>query len=256
MAKSLIEIKSQHVDLNPIRAAMAQTPAESVHTSAYDRIGGLQGQKLASAAADRIVIPTEEAGKVRRESPPDQLRQRRAQSRPSRRGRAILRDAWLAPLTLDERGPSGAQASTTKVRASDKGFLTMSLKDHLSLLTWTGSNRPLLGKHSVPVEVEPILKQLGIDGSMWIDLVWRFKKYFGGSAAGSPESLARDAAKHQHVGGVARARCGRSSRRDRDLTAVHPLLIFQPSVASMLKLAPRPFWRTHGKGAVGRVCLP
>ena len=84
------------------------------------------------------------------------------------------------------------------MRASDKGFLSMSLKDYLSLLTWTGSHRPSLSKQSVPVEVEPILKRLGIDGSMWIDLVWRFKKYFGGSAAGSPESLARDAAKHQH----------------------------------------------------------
>jgi hypothetical protein len=39
---------------------------------------------------------------------------------------------------------------------------------------------------------------LGIDGSMWLDLVWSFKKYYQGSAAGMPDSLARDASAHQH----------------------------------------------------------
>ena len=29
---------SMYVDLNPVRAAIAESPAESVHTSAYDRI--------------------------------------------------------------------------------------------------------------------------------------------------------------------------------------------------------------------------
>jgi hypothetical protein len=46
--------------------------------------------------------------------------------------------------------------------------------------------------------VASILKRLRIDGSMWIDLVWKFKKYYQGSAAGMPDSLARDASAHQH----------------------------------------------------------
>ena len=29
---------SMYVDLNPVRATIAESPAESVHTSAYDRI--------------------------------------------------------------------------------------------------------------------------------------------------------------------------------------------------------------------------
>jgi len=37
---------SMYVDLNPVRAAMAETPDQSVHTSAYDRIKGSQGRRL------------------------------------------------------------------------------------------------------------------------------------------------------------------------------------------------------------------
>jgi hypothetical protein len=41
-----------------------------------------------------------------------------------------------------------------------------------------------------------LLASLGIDASMWRDMVWHFKKYFGRSACvGSPESMAADAAR-------------------------------------------------------------
>jgi hypothetical protein len=189
---------SMYVDLNPIRAAMAQTPEESVHTSAYDRIGAMEGEKVESAAADTVVIPTEEAGRIGRTSTPDQLRERRAKARQPRRGRSILKDAWLAPLTLDERGKPGEMVSDTKIRASDKVFLTMSLADYLSLLKWTARNKPSLGKAEATPEVEPILKRLGIDGSVWIDLVWKFKKYYQGSVAGLPDSMAAHAAARPH----------------------------------------------------------
>ncbi len=54
---------SMYVDLNPIRAAMANSPEESVHTSAYDRIGGTKGKLMPSAATDLVVVERDEAGR-------------------------------------------------------------------------------------------------------------------------------------------------------------------------------------------------
>jgi hypothetical protein len=188
---------SMYVDLNPIRAALAATPEQSVHTSAYDRIGGMHGQTIPSAAASPVILSTEETGRIRRTSTPEQLRHRRARARRVR-GRSILKDAWLSPLPMPPKGHLGPQPSTSGVRASDKGFLSMSLDDYLVLLDWTGRHGPSMGKAKIPPEVQPILTRLRIDASMWLDLVWRFKKYFGGSAAGSPESLARNASNQGH----------------------------------------------------------
>lgn len=187
---------SMYVDLNPIRAAMASTPEESIHTSAYDRIKALQGDTIPSAAVDLVAIETEEAGKILRTTTPDELRKKRSEAK-KKRGPSILRDAWLSPLTLNERGKPGTHPNESGVRASDKGFLSINLGDYLKLLDWTGRQRVgSLDKPSIPKDLAPILQRIGIDGQMWCDLVWNFKKYFGrGSAAGSPESLKESAAK-------------------------------------------------------------
>ncbi len=73
-------------------------------------------------------------------------------------------------------------ANRLGVRASDKGFLPMSLKDYLTLLDWTGRQGRLDKRDKVPASLAPILQRIGIESSMWCDLVWNFKKYFGKSA--------------------------------------------------------------------------
>lgn len=185
---------SMYVDLNPIRAAMSESPEQALHTSAYDRIAALQGKTILSAAAELVAMEPEEKGKIIRTSTQETLRKRKAEIK-KKRGPSILRDAWLCPLTLDERGKPGPQVSKSNVRASDKGFLSIKLEGYLQLLDWTGRQRSG-GKASVPPELLPILDRLGIAGEMWRDLVWNFKRYFGrSSAAGSPQSLKDSAAK-------------------------------------------------------------
>ena len=186
---------SLYVDLNPVRAAMAETPEKSLHTSAYDRIKALEGATIPSAAAELVAIETEEAGRIRRTSTPQSLRQRTAAAK-KRRGRSIPRDGWLSPLTINEQGQLGPQASRSGIRASDKGFLPLNLLDYLKLLDWTSRQRAgSLDKAVVPKALEPILTRIGINGDMFIDLVWNFKKYFGrGNSAGSPNRMKENAA--------------------------------------------------------------
>ncbi|HUG69335.1 MAG TPA: hypothetical protein VMM76_16405 [Pirellulaceae bacterium] len=93
-----------YVDLNPIRAALAETLEQSDFTSVQRRIQSLRQSSDGSL---------------------------------SRIG-AVSRDCFLAPLAIDERrDPLGACPHLAGRRCSDKGFLTISLGDYLQLLDWT-----------------------------------------------------------------------------------------------------------------------
>jgi hypothetical protein len=90
-----------------------------------------------------------------------------------------------------------AQPNATGLRASDKGFLNMRWREYLELLSWTARQRVKGFTEAVPEGLQPVLSRLGIDASMWRDLVWDFKKYFGkSSCAGSPRSMSADAERH------------------------------------------------------------
>lgn len=209
---------AMYVDLNPVRAAMAETPEQSEHTSAYDRIKSLKGQQLDSAASELVAVSREQAAAEIQSSTPAQRRQKAAlrksgkhvknHNRPTPHHR-IPRDGWLAPLALNERKHTGPQASRSGIRASDKGFLSMPLPDYLTLLDWTGRQGRRDKRGQIPAQLRPILQRLGIEGSMWCELVWNFKRYFG-RCAGSPGSLQTTAAtqnRHWHRGQRAAKSC-------------------------------------------------
>lgn len=185
---------SMYVDLNPVRAAMAATPEQSLHTSAYDRIKSLKGEQLDSAAGELVPVSGEEAATEMKSTSLSRRRQKRAMRKRSS-GQRIPRDGWLAPLTLNERKSPGPQSSRSGIRASDKGFLSIPFTDYLALLDWTGRQGRKDKRGKIPSRIAPILKRLGIDGSMWCDLVWNFKRYFG-RCAGHPSSLKADSVSH------------------------------------------------------------
>ena len=94
---------AMYVDLNPVRAALADSPDGAVYTSAYDRIQAERGEQIPSAAFDLVSVSAEQAGKHLREtSVADRKHQRRAKRR-NPAGKQILRDRWLAPLTQSDR---------------------------------------------------------------------------------------------------------------------------------------------------------
>ena len=160
-----------YVDLNPIRAAMAQTPETSEFTGAKDRIDDMKARKGTK--------------KQRRKKPSHQWE----------RSRRRRNSGWMAPVEINERtDPAGANKSDCGRRASLKGFLSIPLAKYLELLDWTG--RQIRGdkRGSIPKHLAPILSRLGYDGHGWCELVLKFGKLFK-RAAGNSDSIKEEASR-------------------------------------------------------------
>ncbi|MEQ8790972.1 MAG: hypothetical protein RIC55_32210, partial [Pirellulaceae bacterium] len=148
-----------YVDLNPIRAGLADTPEDSDFTSAQRRIEARaqQCEQHATAASAEPASP----------------------------------DDWLAPLPLAESAADpGPAPSASPARCSDRGFLPMSVDDYLQLLDWTG-RRLVHGKHgAIPPDLAPILDRLQIAEKDWLELAGGFGRLFQ-RVAGRAASIAR-----------------------------------------------------------------
>jgi hypothetical protein len=142
-----------YVDLNPLRAALAQTLESSDFTSIQRRIESL---------------PKRDAGSL--EPAPDR---------------------FLAPVEIDEQrdGP-GPAVSASCCRASDKGFLPMSKLEYIRLLDWTARQRVPDQRGGTPAEATKVLERLGVNASQWARLVDDFGRLFS-LVAGLPATLAR-----------------------------------------------------------------
>ena len=161
---------SAYVDLNPVRALIAETPEESDFTSVQDRIESVKILK-------RVTRKT--AGRKRTKRQKQQIAE-------------TLRDRFLAPVYLNERKQTGPQVSKSESRASDKGFLPIKLLDYLQLVEWTG-RQIIRGKRGrIPDRCQPILDRLGVSREVWCELVKEFGRLFG-RVAGSPDSLNKSA---------------------------------------------------------------
>jgi hypothetical protein len=152
-----------YVDLNPIRAAVAQSPESSEFTGAKDRI--------------------------------DDLKQRNSTSHHTHdweRSRRRVQSGWMSPLEIHEKSDAtGADLEPSGRRASRKGFLPLSLCEYLALLDWTGRVLHKRKRGAIPSELATILVRLGIDTNGWCDLVRKFGRLFK-RAAGTPNSLAKE----------------------------------------------------------------
>ena len=151
---------SAYVDLNPVRAAIAETPEQSDYTSVQDRI-------VSAKALSK------------------------AKSKTARQKRQLcqsLRDRFLSPVFLNERSKPGPMVSKLDSRASDKGFLPYKLGDYLAFVDWTGRELVRGKKGRIPDRCQPILERIGLNREVWCELVRNFGKLFG-RVAGKPDSL-------------------------------------------------------------------
>ena len=181
---------SMYVDLNPIRAGVAETPEQSQHTSVFDRIRSQPPATSQPTPSAELDFSGPIADEPAYESPATQ---------PQRA------DSWLCELTIQE-GPSQQVASNATagqehglesapavevapspgcrsgadhgVRASNQGFLPITFSAYLSLLDWTGRQIRAESRGTIPAEFAPILERLGLKGDGWLDTVQRFGRWF------------------------------------------------------------------------------
>jgi hypothetical protein len=188
---------AMYVDLNPIRAAMAESPDRATHTSAHDRIHAGKGKQINAAAFDLVPITNQAAGDKIKNTPIEELKKQRKAKKRNPTGRRIACDAWLSPITLDQQILSlDPQVHADGLRASDRGFLQINWEDYLALLNWTAQQGIDGVVAKLPTKLATLLTSLGIDSAMWRDMVWHFKKYFGRSTCiGSPAAMDEDAKK-------------------------------------------------------------
>ena len=158
-----------YIDLNPIRAALAETLEQSDYTSVQRRIQAIQAPVL-DESADEDTLPTTEA----------------VESTLVCKPRA---DAFLAPVSIDERkDPLGAHPSRRGKRCSDKGFLAMADAEYLEILDWLARNA-VAGKRGMTPQVAPrIFERLGIEPSTWEMMVKDFGRAFK-NVAGTAKSV-------------------------------------------------------------------
>ncbi len=167
-----------YIDLNQIRAGEALTPETSCHTSAYDRIAGRR-QRL-NAAAQGIAMA---AGQTA--------------------------DGWLCELTLEEGLTANVRpttAATTRRRASDKGLLPIKLDEYLRLLDTSGRILREGKKGAIPDHLAPILVRLGVNATLWGELITQFDRWFG-HVVGKAQQLTDRAASAGRRWYCGRGRC-------------------------------------------------
>jgi REP element-mobilizing transposase RayT len=147
---------SVYVDLNPIRACIAETPETSEFTAAFERIAARQ-QTAASVAES--ALQADDVGPTRQ---------------------VYQRGAWLSPVPdADVPATTGnSAASASDRRASDRGFLPMTLDEYLELLDWTGRQLRQGKRGAIRADLRPILERLHIKADAWIDTIERFGRAF------------------------------------------------------------------------------
>lgn len=159
-----------YVDLNPIKARLADTPETARFTSLYERI---QAKRQSGG----------------KQSPRRRTKQRNATSNKPRA-------AWLSPVALEAtRKP---RKDTGRYRASDRGFLHMPDEDYRQLVMWAA--RELHRSSQTPTVSKPVrrlLENRNLTAEAFMRWVTGFQELTR-RAAGDAASLAREA-----------ARCGR-----------------------------------------------
>ena len=200
---------SVYVDLNPIRAGLATTPEESPYTSGRDRIQSMRGASTmlpshdehgAPATCDRLDAWLCELTMQESAIEPASTTMISAASMPQESApqagpiATAVTDVVAGVQRSAESGPISGTAAAGEaprrlhVRASDQGFLPISVEHYVMLLDWTGRELRADKRGAIPDHLAPIMERLGLNRSNWVETVRGFGRLFK-QAAGRSSSL-------------------------------------------------------------------
>ena len=171
-----------YVDLNPIRAQMAETPEESEHTSVAERIAAVKPAAKGQSPALRSARPPAPAPQC---APPLV---------------ALKGETHLARLPQQALMPFDA---TARLRAA----IPFAFDDYLELLEATGRCIRPDKRGAIARQTPALLERLGIEPEHFIDCATHLMQQFG-SAVGAPAHLTTLCAARQvkYLRGIAAAK--------------------------------------------------
>lgn len=148
-----------YVDLNPIRAGIAETPEDSDFTSIQERLREWQTQ--GTATPSRSDEPEE----------PEEPSTGTDSSTPSEHETPV-EPAALMPFFPEPPGGS----LLDKTEPTDRCFIPITFKDYAELLDWTGRALRTDKRGAIPEHLLPIFNRLQLQERNWLDTVTRWRE--------------------------------------------------------------------------------
>ena len=149
-----------YVDLNLIRALMADRPESSPYTSIQNRIETRQAHEKVHALSEERKLLSEHAQEKLELNDAQKLEL--ATQFNSRKA-----DHWLAPIEKNKWN--------TKNRL---GLLPITRDQYIELIDWTGREIKAGKRGAIPITLLPIFKRLDLDVNRWVDMVSQFGSIF------------------------------------------------------------------------------
>jgi REP element-mobilizing transposase RayT len=170
-----------YVDLNPVRAGIAETPEVSDYTSIQERVAGVpQEAQPQIQAQESTVAPAPDTRTLD--------------------GHALRAEREAQPLPRAALMPFDATSETPWA-------IPFAFEEYLELVDWTGRAIRSDKRGHIPPGHPEILDRLGIDGEQFIGYSERLLKAFG-TAVGAPAAMANLCARRQtkYLHGIRAAR--------------------------------------------------